>query len=54
MPFDQARRLKQALASAGVYHEFYEMHLRGHVTSFLTAGTLVDEAVGFLMKQGRN
>lgn len=54
VPFDQARRLKQALASAGVYHEFYEMHLRGHVTSFLTAGTLVDEAVGFLMKQGRN
>lgn len=54
VPFEQARRLEQALASAGVYHELYEMHLRGHVTSFLSAGSLVDEAMAFLMKQAKN
>jgi hypothetical protein len=34
-----------------VHSELYEMHLRGHVTSFLTAGDAVDKAIGFLARQ---
>ncbi|HAU19385.1 MAG TPA: alpha/beta hydrolase [Marinobacter adhaerens] len=48
VPFSQAERFRDALASHQVYSELYEMHLRGHVTSFLTAGDAVDEAIAFL------
>ncbi|MEC7378502.1 MAG: alpha/beta hydrolase [Pseudomonadota bacterium] len=51
VPFSQAQRFRRALQSHGVYSELYEMHLRGHVTSFLTAGNAVDEAIGFLARQ---
>ncbi|WP_296934808.1 alpha/beta hydrolase [uncultured Marinobacter sp.] len=48
VPFSQAERFRNVLASHQVYSELYEMHLRGHVTSFLTAGDAVDEAIAFL------
>jgi len=49
VPFDQAKRFQEALEDHQVYSELYEMHLRGHVTSFLTAGEAVDAAIGFLV-----
>ncbi|WP_372994614.1 alpha/beta fold hydrolase [Marinobacter sp.] len=51
VPFSQAERFREALEDHQVYSELYEMHLRGHVTSFLTAGDAVDEAIGFLAGQ---
>ncbi len=51
VPFAQAERFAQALADNGVYHEVYKMHLRGHVTSFLTAGNAVESAAQFLARQ---
>lgn len=51
VPFSQAERFREALKNHQVYSELYEMHLRGHVTSFLTAGDAVDEAIGFLARQ---
>jgi acetyl esterase/lipase len=51
VPFSQAERFRDALEDHQVYSELYEMHLRGHVTSFLTAGDAVDEAIGFLARQ---
>ncbi|SNC61337.1 Acetyl esterase/lipase [Marinobacter sp. es.048] len=51
VPFTQAERFREALEDHQVYSELYEMHLRGHVTSFLTAGDAVDEAIGFLARQ---
>lgn len=51
VPFTQAERFREVLEDHQVYSELYEMHLRGHVTSFLTAGDAVDEAIGFLARQ---
>ncbi|WP_375183305.1 alpha/beta hydrolase fold domain-containing protein [Marinobacter sp.] len=51
VPFSQAQRFHAELQRHGVYSELYEMHLRGHITSFLTAGNAVDEAIGFLSRQ---
>jgi acetyl esterase/lipase len=51
VPFSQAERFRAALEDQKIYSELYEMHLRGHVTSFLTAGDAVDEAIGFLARQ---
>lgn len=51
VPFSQAERMTATLEENGVYHELYEMHLRGHITSFLTAGNAVDEALAFLVRQ---
>ena len=51
VPFSQAERMTAALEEHGVYHELYEMHLRGHITSFLTAGNAVDEALAFLVRE---
>lgn len=51
VPFTQAERFRAALQEHRVYSELYEMHLRGHVTSFLTAGDAVDRAVAFLARQ---
>jgi len=51
VPFGQAERFREALEDHQVHSELYEMHLRGHVTSFLTAGDAVDEAIGFLARQ---
>ncbi|BEH12714.1 MULTISPECIES: alpha/beta hydrolase [Marinobacter] len=52
VPFSQAERFAEALDAQGVYHEIYRMRLRGHVTSFLTAGNAVDQAARFLARQG--
>jgi acetyl esterase/lipase len=52
VPFSQAERFAEALDAQGVYHEIYRMRLRGHVTSFLTAGNAVDQAAQFLARQG--
>ena len=54
VPFGQAERFREALEQHQVYSELYEMHLRGHVTSFLTAGDAVDEAIRFLARQQAN
>lgn len=51
VPFSQAERFREALEDHQIYSELYEMHLRGHVTSFLTAGNAVDEAIVFLVRQ---
>ena len=54
VPFGQAERFRDALDDHQVYSELYEMHLRGHVTSFLTAGDAVDQAIAFLARQGND
>lgn len=51
VPFSQAERFREALEDQQIYSELYEMHLRGHVTSFLTAGDAVDQAIAFLVRQ---
>ncbi|MGM0768242.1 MAG: alpha/beta hydrolase fold domain-containing protein [Pseudomonadota bacterium] len=50
VPVRQARWLQEELEQHGVDTEFYEMHLRGHITSFLTSGTAVDRATDFLLR----
>lgn len=52
VPFSQAERFQQALAAHDIDNELFKMHLRGHITSFLTAGDAVDEAIQFLVRQG--
>lgn len=54
VPFAQAQRLQQALSASGVDNELYRMHLRGHLTSFLTAGSAVDKAADFLRRHSRS
>ncbi|MEC7814695.1 MAG: alpha/beta hydrolase [Pseudomonadota bacterium] len=54
VPFSQAEQMTSTLEENGVYHELYEMHLRGHITSFLTAGNAVDEALAFLVRQNND
>lgn len=50
VPVRQARWLREELENHGVETEFYEMHLRGHITSFLTSGQAVDRATDFLLR----
>lgn len=50
VPASQARAFRDELSAKGVENELYMMHLRGHVTSFLTAGNAVDKAVDFLIR----
>lgn len=50
VPAEQARWLREELQNHGVESELYEMHLRGHLTSFLTSGTAVDRATDFLWR----
>lgn len=52
VPFSQAERFREALAAHNVDNELYTMHLRGHITSFLTAGAAVEEAIQFLVRRG--
>ncbi|PSF10045.1 alpha/beta hydrolase [Marinobacter halophilus] len=54
VPFSQTKRFAQELKENEVYHEVYKMHLRGHITSFLTAGTAVDSAAHFLIRHQSN
>lgn len=53
VPAEQARDFQARLAEHKVENELYLMHLRGHITSFLTAGTAVDKATDFLIRQSR-
>lgn len=48
---DHAEDFAAALESAGVHVELYRMHLRGHITAFLTDGTAVARATAFLRAQ---
>lgn len=50
VPFSQAERLHKVLNENNVNNELYRMHLRGHLTSFLTAGAAVDKAADFLRR----
>jgi len=50
VPAEQARRFRARLSEHGVESELYLMYLRGHVTSFLTAGTAVEKATDFLIR----
>lgn len=57
VPLEQAKRFRRELAAHEVENQLYIMKLRGHVTSFLTAGNAVKEATAFLARhtklQGR-
>ncbi len=48
VPESQARSFQARLAEHGVANQLYIMHLRGHILSFLSAGTVMDEAMAFL------
>jgi acetyl esterase/lipase len=50
VPADQARDFQARLAEHHVENELYLMHLRGHITSFLTAGNAVEKATDFLVR----
>ena len=50
VPVAQATEFVEALDERGVEHEFYRMHLRGHVSSFLTAQVAVARATAFLLQ----
>lgn len=54
VPFSQTERFAQSLEDHKVYHEVYAMRLRGHITSFLTAGKAVDNAAQFLVRHQGN
>ncbi|MBW0148177.1 alpha/beta hydrolase [Marinobacter arenosus] len=54
VPFSQAEQFQAALAAHEVDNELYKMHFRGHITSFLTAGDAVAEAIQFLVRQGKS
>ncbi|MDX1634167.1 MAG: alpha/beta hydrolase [Marinobacter sp.] len=48
VPESQARNFRARLAEHGVENQLYIMHLRGHILSFASAGTVMDEAMAFL------
>jgi len=50
VPPEQAEDFHNALLEQGVHSELYMMNLRGHVTSFLTAGDAVEQAMAFLAR----
>lgn len=52
VPPEQAEDFHNALLANGVHSELYLMHLRGHITSFLTAGNAVEQATEFLARFG--
>ncbi len=52
VPIRQAESFRDTLAEHSVDTELFRMHLRGHITSFLTAGDAVDAAIRFLAKKG--
>ncbi|PXX92599.1 alpha/beta hydrolase [Marinobacter vulgaris] len=53
VPVSQAREFRASLTDHGVESELYLMHLRGHITSFLTAGNAVEKATDFLVRHSR-
>lgn len=54
VPAEQAREFRERLSEQDVESELYLMHLRGHITSFLTAGNAVDKATDFLIRHTRS
>lgn len=50
VPARQAKTFRDQLLAHEVETELYLMHLRGHVTSFLTAGNAVEKATAFLVR----
>lgn len=52
VPMEQSEDFHQRLERQGVHSELYRMRLRGHVTSFLTSGGAITEAIGFLERHG--
>ncbi|MCR8914182.1 alpha/beta hydrolase [Marinobacter panjinensis] len=50
VPVSQAKEFRARLADHGVETELYLMYLRGHITSFLTAGNAVGKATEFLVR----
>ncbi|MBL3556290.1 MULTISPECIES: alpha/beta hydrolase [Marinobacter] len=50
VPASQAKEFRARLTDHGVENELYLMYLRGHVTSFLTAGNAVEKATEFLIR----
>lgn len=48
---DHAEDFAAALESTGVHVELYRMHLRGHITAFLSDGAAVERAEAFLRDQ---
>jgi acetyl esterase/lipase len=50
VPLEQSRAFRARLAEHGVANELYIMHLRGHITSFLTSGRAIDKGAAFLRR----
>lgn len=51
VPFSQAERFHQALLQKGVDSGLLKLNLRGHITSFVTAGNAVQQGLNFLARQ---
>lgn len=54
VPASQAKEFRAQLTNHGVESELYLMHLRGHITSFLTAGNALEKATDFLIRHTRH
>lgn len=50
VPLEQAIAFRAELAANDVENQLYIMRLRGHITSFLTAGAVLDETASFLLR----
>jgi hypothetical protein len=50
VPFSQAESFHQALLAKGVNSGLLKLHLRGHITSFLTGGNAVEQSLNFLAR----
>ncbi|MBS3805108.1 MAG: alpha/beta hydrolase [Oleiphilaceae bacterium] len=48
VPLEQAKRFRARLADHEIPNQLYIMHLRGHITSFLTSGKAIDKGAVFL------
>lgn len=53
VPVSQAKEFRASLTDHGVESELYLMRMRGHITSFLTAGDAVEKATDFLVRHTR-
>ena len=51
VPFTQAEAFHHALRAKGVESGLLKMHLRGHITSFLTSGNAVEQGLLFLASE---
>lgn len=51
VPYAQAEAFHRALRAEGVQSSLLKMHLRGHITSFLTGGNAVEQGLMFLARE---